>query len=242
MNNVPVNTLVWSNLFRLPAIVLAGLNVQYPARALVIAGTTVLAATNWGSLPPGMAFNRVSGELAGKPTSAGMFQITVEVRATNAPTVRKTYTLTVAQSAAAAAALPPRKTVDTVPAPLSGGTYTNGTTATVTANPAAGCAFINWTDNGKVVSTNASYTFTNIVNRSLTANFVLVPTLSLSVSQPNALALTWPTNFSEFVLQRNASLGTTNWSTATNSVMIMGTNKQVTITPLTGSDFCRLAR
>jgi len=223
-------------------------NVQYPARALVIAGNTVLVVTNWGNLPPGMTFDRASGELSGTPTGAGVFQFTVEARATNAPTVRKTYTLTVALSAAAAAALPPRKTVDTVPSPLDGGTttgdgtYTNDTTATVTATPAAGLAFVNWTENGKVVSTSASYTFTNIVNRSLVANFVAAPSLSLSATQPDALALTWPTNFSGFVLQRNSSLGIPNWASVTNVVSVVGTNQQVIIAPLTGTGFFRLSR
>jgi hypothetical protein len=223
-------------------------NVQYLARALVIAGNTVPVVTNWGNLPLGMSFDRASGELSGTPTGAGVFQFTVEARATNAPTVRKTYTLTVALSAAAAAALPPRKTVDTVPSPLDGGTttgdgtYTNDTTATVTATPAAGLAFVNWTENGKVVSTSASYTFTNIVNRSLVANFVAAPSLSLSATQPDALALTWPTNFSGFVLQRNSSLGIPNWASVTNVVSVVGTNQQVIIAPLTGTGFFRLSR
>ena len=39
-----------------------------------------------------------------------------------------------------------------------GGTYNYGTSATLTATPAAGYAFINWTKNGTVVSTNATYT------------------------------------------------------------------------------------
>ena len=40
-----------------------------------------------------------------------------------------------------------------------GGTYNYGTSVTLTATPAAGYAFINWTKNGSVVSTNATYTF-----------------------------------------------------------------------------------
>ena len=55
--------------------------------------------------------------------------------------------------------------------------------------------FVNWTENGVVASTSASYTFTNIINQSLVANFVAAPTLSF-VKQPNALVLAWPTNFS----------------------------------------------
>ena len=39
-----------------------------------------------------------------------------------------------------------------------GGTYNYGSSVTLTATPSAGYAFINWTKNGAVVSTNATYT------------------------------------------------------------------------------------
>ncbi|MBL7903936.1 MAG: M6 family metalloprotease domain-containing protein [Bacteroidales bacterium] len=52
-----------------------------------------------------------------------------------------------------------------------GGNYAYGSQATVTATQAAGWSFINWTENGNVVSTAASFTFTVAGNRSLTANF-----------------------------------------------------------------------
>ncbi len=51
------------------------------------------------------------------------------------------------------------------------GTYQQGQTCTVTATAEAGYAFVNWTENGNVVSTNASYTFTVNGNRTLLANF-----------------------------------------------------------------------
>ncbi len=52
-----------------------------------------------------------------------------------------------------------------------GGSYKEGTSATVTATPASGYAFLNWTENGAVVSTEASYTFTVTGDRTLTACF-----------------------------------------------------------------------
>lgn len=52
-----------------------------------------------------------------------------------------------------------------------GGTYLYGQTATLTATPATGYSFTNWTENGTVVSTDESYAFTVTGNRTLVANF-----------------------------------------------------------------------
>ena len=51
------------------------------------------------------------------------------------------------------------------------GTFTAGTTRTVTANANGGFAFAKWTENGTVVSTAANYTFALSGNRNLVANF-----------------------------------------------------------------------
>lgn len=52
-----------------------------------------------------------------------------------------------------------------------GGTYNQGASCTVTATANSGFTFTNWTENGAVVSTNASYTFTVTSSRTLVANF-----------------------------------------------------------------------
>ena len=52
-----------------------------------------------------------------------------------------------------------------------GGTYTEGTFCSVMATPNSGYEFVNWTENGNVVSTSASYSFTVTGNRNLVANF-----------------------------------------------------------------------
>ena len=54
-----------------------------------------------------------------------------------------------------------------------GGTFTHGQSCTVTATANTGYTFTNWTENGNVVSSNASYTFNVEGNRSLVANFSL---------------------------------------------------------------------
>ena len=53
------------------------------------------------------------------------------------------------------------------------GTYNFGTTATLTATPAAGYHFVNWTKNGLVVSTSANYSFTVTGTATYVANFSL---------------------------------------------------------------------
>ena len=49
--------------------------------------------------------------------------------------------------------------------------YTHGSTATLTAYPSEGYNFINWTENGEVVSTSPTYQFVVTSDRSLQANF-----------------------------------------------------------------------
>src|SRR5262249_44308957 len=55
---------------------------------------------------------------------------------------------------------------------------------TVSASPAACYSFLNWTENGAVVSTSASYTFTAGANRSLVANFAPITYTITSSSSP----------------------------------------------------------
>ena len=71
--------------------------------------------------------------------------------------------------------------------PSNGGTtsgsglYTYGETCTVVATPATGYEFINWTENGGVVSTEASYSFTVTNGHNLMANFA-VQTIEITTS------------------------------------------------------------
>ena len=52
-----------------------------------------------------------------------------------------------------------------------GGTYPQGDSCTVSATPATGYHFVNWTENDDQVSTDANYTFIVTGNRTLVANF-----------------------------------------------------------------------
>ncbi len=51
------------------------------------------------------------------------------------------------------------------------GSFNPGSSVTVTATPNIGYSFTNWTKNGVIASTNASYTFTINANTTLVANF-----------------------------------------------------------------------
>ena len=53
------------------------------------------------------------------------------------------------------------------------GAYAEGTGCTLTATPAEGYTFQNWTENGEVVSTENPYTFTVTGDRELVANFAV---------------------------------------------------------------------
>ena len=72
-----------------------------------------------------------------------------------------------------------------------GGTYTYNQSCTVTATPNTGYTFVNWTENGNSVSTNASYTFNVTTNRNLVAHLNLMNySVSVSASPTNGGTVT----------------------------------------------------
>ena len=212
----------------------------YPTRCVVVAGDNTNFTATCTGLPTGMLFDAAKGWVGDTPSESGVFIVTVSVSSSNSPILTKKYPLLVATGPNP----PPHSSVDTTVFPATGGTttgdgvYTNGTTATVTATPNAGYGFVNWTENGIVVSTSASYDFTNIVNQSLVANFG--PQLSVSVPQPHSLVLAWLTNFSGYGLQQNTNLHTANWSGVTNAVSIVDTSYHASISMTNGARFFRL--
>jgi Divergent InlB B-repeat domain len=129
-----------------------------------------------------------------------------------------------------------------------GGTVTGGdvyqsgdiVTLEATANP--GYVFWNWTENGTPVSSARLYAFTCTAARILKANFIAQPSVSLVPTAPDTLEITWPAGASGWVLQECYNLNQGAWTNSTRTVNIVGTSKQVTITPSTGSAFFRLAR
>src|SRR5262249_49282714 len=72
---------------------------------------------------------------------------------------QSTYTVSTSSSPAGAGAT------------TGGGTVACGSSVIVTASTNSGYSFANWTENGNVVSSSATYAFTATANRSLVANF-----------------------------------------------------------------------
>ena len=217
-------------------------NVLYPTRSVVIAGDNTNFTAACTGLPADMSFDAANGWVGNTPSTSGVFIVTISVSTSNSPVLTKNYPLLVAP---AGVIWPPHSAVDTGVSPVAAGTttgdgvYTNGMTATVTASANTGYGFLNWTENGVVVSTSASYSFTNIINQSLVANFV--PQLMLPTAPPHALMIAWVTNFSGYQLQQNSDLRTTNWGTASNAAInVVGGNYQATIPATNGTRFFRL--
>ena len=82
----------------------------------------------------------------------------------------------------------PQRTITTSASPAIDGTTTgdatvdDGSLVTVIATPNLGYAFSNWMEGGVLVSSSASYAFTATADRTLVANFIPVPTYTVSTS------------------------------------------------------------
>ena len=107
-----------------------------------------------------------------------------------------------------------------------GGTYNQGQSCTVTASPNAGYIFTNWTENGNVVSTNRSYTFTVTDNRTLVANFQAQPqnyTVTVSANPTNGGNVTGGGTYQQgqsctVTATANTGYNFTNWTENGNVV------------------------
>ncbi|MES2468232.1 MAG: putative Ig domain-containing protein, partial [Verrucomicrobiota bacterium] len=160
------------------------LGVTYADRTVVVAGDTPFHATTSGSLPNGTTLGEFTGIFSGTPTLAGVFTFTVDAKdlLTDALLESKTYTVTIPEVAPAAS------TISTSASPVAGGTtsgggtFENGTQVTVVATHGPGYGFLNWTENGVVVSSTVVYPFTVNADRILVANFIPACTITTNAS------------------------------------------------------------
>ena len=70
------------------------------------------------------------------------------------------------------------------------GTFTDGETVTVTATPNEGYTFLNWTENGEIVSEEMEYSFTIEADRELVANFIEIYDVVISMNIEGAGSVT----------------------------------------------------
>lgn len=115
------------------------------------------------------------------------------------------------------------------------GEYNHGAPCTVTATANTGYTFSNWTENGNIVSTNASYTFTVEGNRNLVANFSNITyTITVSANPSNSGTATGGGTYNHgqscTVIATSADGYTfTNW-TENGSVVSTNANYTFTVT------------
>ena len=85
----------------------------------------------------------------------------------------------------------------------NGREYYQGQTCFVTAVPNDGYDFLNWTENGEVVSSDAEYSFTVTENRNLVANFIaVVAEYYPDTNEPNSpyIKVHWTGSFEELMI------------------------------------------
>ncbi len=85
-----------------------------------------------------------------------------------------------------------------------GGSFASDSSQTVTATANIGYTFANWTENGIVVSTSASYSFTLTGNETLTANFAPFQITSITPTNAIDLLITWNTTGTNNIVQVTA--------------------------------------
>jgi len=120
------------------------------------------------------------------------------------------------------------------------GVYQDGVTVPLLAEAKPGYVFTQWTEGGIQVSTDPAYNFTSTANRTLVANFIALPSISISSPAPGTITVSWPSGAAGWVLDESPDLGPGSWAESTRPFVIVGTQKQVTITDPTGAGFFRL--
>jgi hypothetical protein len=169
--------------------------ISVPAASGVVRGRQINTSTVQNYTVAVSASPNVGGTANGGGTFAGGSSVTVTATANSGYTfanwtengsvvsssINYTFTLNSNRTLVANfSANPVNYTITLSPSPAAGGTasgggtFAAGSSRTVTATANSGYAFVSWTENGGVVSSSASYSFTLNANRTLVANFTPV--------------------------------------------------------------------
>ncbi len=119
---------------------------------------------------------------------------------------------------------------------IGGGIYGEGLPATVSAVPAASFVFVNWTQGGTIVSTNANYTFTVSGPTDLVANFAPnVYTITAVASPPDGgtISGTGSVSFGSNITLTATPSEAYNFYNWTENGNVIGTDPILTLTNVT---------
>ncbi len=166
------------NLYALDNYDLEGNDLLYSVNKETGAGTAIGPIGFDANYAQDIAFNRANGKLYGALYSAdlegGLYEINT---ATGEAVLLKKYEAEI--DALAIPYIDVKYDVAAAASPSAGGTvtgsgeYKGGAPVTVSATAAEGYEFVNWTEEGAVVSTELNYKIALLENRNLLANFKL---------------------------------------------------------------------
>ena len=208
--------------------------------------TTIASPAPGGSISGGGAFgNGLATTLSAIPNPGYAFVGWSENGAlvsTNAA-----YPIMVSTNRTLSAIFDPTFTVTVAASPAAGGTVSGAGTYLARANvsavttPNPGYAFVNWTAGGVAVCATTNYTFTLNGAQALTAHYALIPlSLNSTSAAPGNLGFTWTPAATGWVLQESSDLSAGSWTNSTQAVITNGSQRSITVSPLTGNKFFRL--
>jgi hypothetical protein len=109
------------------------------------------------------------------------------------------------------------------------------------ATPGAGYVFFRWT--GSLTTNSSMLNFVMAPNLAFTANFAnqTNPPVGIKSGSSSQLVIFWPAGVTNYVMQTNGDLGTTNWGNYDPAMITTnGTAEQIIVNPTNGNLYFRL--